>query len=194
MTGSDTVRSVITDRLIAQGIPVYIGESADQITRDTSLVVYTEGIVRNDEDHEDALRRNPETNAGLEKNIPVLSYPQALGEVFNDRYGVAIAGTHGKSTTTSLLGLVVQASHLPASTLTGTNLSQFEGTNYYTSGDQYFVIEACEHKRHFLNYHPQITIITNIEADHLDYYRDEDDYEQAFAQFMRQTSGAIILT
>lgn len=125
--------------------------------------------------------------------IPLLSYPEGLAEVFNTTKGVAVTGTHGKSTTTSLLGLIIQASELPASVLTGTNLAQFGNTNYYTNGDELFVIEACEHKRHFLNYTPNISIITNIEADHLDYYKDADTYLQAFADFQNQTDEWLIL-
>lgn len=171
---------------------MYIGEQADFITEQTQKVIYTEGIVRNDEQHEQALDRHPETKKARNLGIETLSYPQGLAQVFNPCFGIAVTGTHGKSTTTSLLGLILQKSELPTSVLTGTNLTQFDETNYYTSGNKYFAIEACEHKRHFLNYYPNISIITNAEVDHLDYYKDEQDYLDAFTTFQSQTSDWII--
>jgi UDP-N-acetylmuramate--alanine ligase len=116
-----------------------------------------------------------------------------LAEIVNAKKCIAITGTHGKSTTTSMLGILLADGKTKASTIVGTQVPQLQNSNFYYGDGEYFIIEACEYKRSFLKYFPFITVITNIELDHLDYYRDIDDYLSAFQSIQDQTSGYIIL-
>ncbi len=152
--------------------------------------IYTEAIPADNEEIQKAW--------GL--SIQRLNYPQALAEIANDKKLIAIAWTHGKSTTTSLTSLVLKNSKENFTSVVGTILKEFENKNFFhrwshnipplakgASGnweDNFFVIEACEYKRSFLNYTPTVGIITNIELDHLDYFKDLEDYLSAFRDFI----------
>jgi UDP-N-acetylmuramate--alanine ligase len=138
---------------------------------------------------------NPELLAAQTRGIKTRSYPQALADITNSKRQIAVAGSHGKSSTTSLIGVMMQASSIGGSTIVGTQLPQFNGSNYYhDTRSEWFAIEACEYKRHFLEYAPEITVITNIDIDHLDYYRDSADYLSAFVSLVEQTKEAIVLS
>jgi UDP-N-acetylmuramate--alanine ligase len=116
--------------------------------------------------------------------LKILSYPEALGELSKNYYTIAISGTHGKSTTTSMLGLALIEAGLDPTIIVGTKLKEFDNTNFRAGKSEYLVIEACEHEASFLNYYPQIVAITNIEADHLDYYKTLENIKKAFAEFV----------
>lgn len=139
----------------------------------------------------------------------------ALAEVFDAKQGIAITGSHGKSTTTAMTTLMLANeysdnptieipadgvfSYMPTApgctAIIGTQVPQLGNTNFYTEIQaENFVIEACEYKRSFLQYHPYITVITNIDLDHLDYYKNLDDYLSAFQSLVDQTSGFVIIS
>jgi UDP-N-acetylmuramate--alanine ligase len=120
------------------------------------------------------------------------AYPDALAEMVNAKKCIAITGSHGKSTTTAMTGVMLAGSSVGGSTLVGTQVPQLGGSNLHIEDSPYFAIEACEYKRAFLAYHPFITVITNIDLDHLDYYRDIEDYISAFQSLVDQTSGYVI--
>ena len=131
---------------------------------------------------------NPELLAAHERKIKTRSYPQALADITNFKRQIAVSGSHGKSSTTSLIGVMMQQSSIGGSTIVGTQLPQFGGSNYHHDArSEWFAIEACEYKRHFLEYTPEITVITNIDIDHLDYYRDSEDYLSAFVSLVERT-------
>lgn len=128
----------------------------------------------------------------MERNLPLTSYPDALAEIVNSKKCIAITGSHGKSTTTAMTGIMLADSSVGGSVLVGTQVPQLGDSNIHLEDSQFFAIEACEYKRAFLSYTPYITVITNIDLDHLDYYRDLEDYISAFQSLINQTSGYVV--
>lgn len=128
----------------------------------------------------------------MERKIPLVSYPDALAEIVNAKKCIAITGSHGKSTTTAMTGVMLAGSVVGSSVVVGTQVPKLGGSNLYFEQSDYFTIEACEYKRAFLAYYPFITVITNIDLDHLDYYRDLEDYISAFQSLINQTSEYVI--
>nr|MDD3719922.1 UDP-N-acetylmuramate--L-alanine ligase [Candidatus Gracilibacteria bacterium] len=183
--GSDKTDSELIHKLRDEGIDIFIGERPEFIDNKFDLVVYTEAI--------------PNSQSELEKsrelNLNVISYPTALAEIANKKQLITIAGTHGKSTTTSLISIVLKNSNIGVNSVVGSILKEFGNKNSYFSNSKYFALEACEYKRSFLKYKPFIGVITNIELDHLDYYKDLDDYLSAFKNYLENIipGGYVIL-
>ncbi|OGI73709.1 hypothetical protein A3D42_00470 [Candidatus Nomurabacteria bacterium RIFCSPHIGHO2_02_FULL_41_18] len=121
---------------------------------------------------------------------PVLSYFEALGEFAKEYKVIAISGTHGKTTTTAMVAGILVDAGLDPTVIVGSFVKKFN-SNFRPGKSEWFVIEADEYNRHFLNFHPYIGVVTNIEADHLDYYKDLDDIKNAFKQFILQSEIAI---
>ena len=178
ISGSDKFRSSITDKLEKSGINVKIGHNAKNINKKHELVVFSPAIPSNNEELKEAKRLG----------IKAISYPEALGELTKNYFTIAIAGTHGKSTTTAMTALILEKNGLDPTVIVGTKVKQFKNRNYRVGKSKYIVIEACEYKRSFLNVHPDILIITNLEADHLDYYKNFSDYESAFIELIGKIS------
>lgn len=197
VSGSDSSESEITRDLVREGFDIHIGHRVENLPEPTNLLVHTEGIfiAATGVSHGSASRTNVELDLAKERGVKIRSYPQALADITNGTRQIAIAGSHGKSSTTSLLGVMLANSEIGGSTIVGTKLSQFGGTNIRIDGrSDWFAIEACEYKRHFLEYTPYVTVITNIDIDHLDYYKDEDDYLSAFVSLIEQTRHAVVLS
>ncbi len=173
VSGSDVCESGITADLKKRGAEVLIGQKEENI-KDFDLVVFSPAIKED----------NPELKRAREKGIKALSYPQALGELTKEYFTVAVSGTHGKSTTTAMLGLILIKAGLDPTIIVGTKLKEFGDSNYWGGKSKYLVIEACEHEASFLNYWPQIILITNIEADHLDYYGNLENIKKSFREFV----------
>lgn len=148
---------------------------------DSDMVIYSNAHIN-----------HPEVLRAKSLGIKTLTYPEALAEIVNIKKCIAITGTHGKSTTTAMLGVILAGSKVGSSVVVGTKVPQLNNSNFYFEDSPYFTIEACEYKRAFLAYHPFITVITNIDLDHLDYYRDLEDYISAFQSLINQTSGYVI--
>lgn len=190
-------------------------------------MIYSEAIItKPDLTPEEQIYSNPELARARDLGIRHISYPVALGEVFNAKNGIAITGSHGKSTTTAMTGILLsnissinngkrntfseqnpQPPHSSStaplqkeliapgtSVLVGTQVPQLGNSNFHFEESENFVIEACEYKRSFLQYHPYITVITNIDLDHLDYYTSLEDYISAFQSLVDQTSGFVIIS
>ncbi len=177
--GSDACDSELIKKLQNEWIDIIIWNDEKRITKDFDLVIYTEAIPKG----------NPELKKVEELWIKILTYPQALAEVANSKKLIAVAWTHWKSTTTSLISIVLKNSKLNFWAIVWSLLKEFDGKNFYFRKENeekevFFAIEACEYKRSFLNYKPFIGVITNIEIDHLDYYKDLDDYMSAFEEFI----------
>lgn len=177
--GSDAVNSKLIEDLIGEWIDIFIWEQPNFIDTSFEKVIYTESISKN----------NPEYLKAIDLWIETISYPKAVWQVANDTFLIAISGTHGKSTTTSMTSILLKNSKLNFTSIVWTLLKEFDGKNFFhrktnNSNDDIFLLEACEYKRSFLNYEPNILAITNIEPDHLDYYKDENDYISAYRQII----------
>lgn len=196
VTGSDSTDSHLLKTLRSEGVEVFIGTNPDIITPQTEKVIYSEAIItKPDLPKDEQITAHPEIQKAISENIVHISYPVALGEIFNGKKGIAVTGSHGKSTTTAMMAIVLKNASIGGSAIVGTQVPQLENSNFYADPESdIFVIEACEYKRSFLNYHSFITIITNIDLDHLDYYKNLDDYLSAFQTLVDQTSGFVIIS
>ena len=184
LSGSDTVKSPLTDNLKAKGATIYIGQSEDNI-KSPDLVCYTAAVKED----------NPELKKAKELKIPILERAELLGIIMkNYELPLAVAGTHGKTTTTSMLSLILLAAKADPTILVGGELPQIGG-NLHIGSEKYLVLEACEYVESFLNLRPFLSIITNIEEDHLDYFVDLTHIITSFKKFASLNSphGTIIV-
>jgi len=131
---------------------------------------------------------NEEVVEARRKGITFLYYPEALGEIFSSKFGIGITGTHGKTNTTAMMGIVLQTADYKPTVVVGTTVKNFGGNCLIGSSD-FMVAELCEYKRHFLYSKPKAVILTNIEMDHPDYFRDIYDVRDAFREFVEQMDG-----
>ena len=164
VTGSDSVRSYATDQLEAAGIPVHIGHEAGNV-HGADLVIYSAAIAADNPDRAEALRLS----------IPQMERATLLGQLMEGyRHAINVCGTHGKTTTTSMLAQVLLDTGLDPTVHIGGQLDYIGGSTR-VGGHDTFVVEACEFNARFLQFHPTIAVVTNIEEDHLDFYTDLDD-------------------
>lgn len=185
VSGSDNKKSELTELLASRGVQIFYGQRSGNITDDIDLVVYTSAI------HPD----NPEFVAMQEKNIPSLTRAQLLGQLMrNYKLPVAISGTHGKTTTTSMLSEILLHADTNPTLSIGGILRSING-NYRVGGSEYFVTEACEYTNSFLSFFPKISVILNIEADHLDFFKDLNDIRSSFHKFalLPNPDGALVI-
>lgn len=185
VTGSDLSFSEIVSILEKKGAKISLGkQEVKNLPDDTEVVIYSPAV------RED----NPELQETRKRGLKCQSYPQALGELTKNHFTIAIAGTHGKSTTTSMIALILIKAGLNPTVIVGTKLKEFKGSNFRMGGN-ILVIEACEHEASFLNYYPQIIVLTNIEKDHLDYYKNLSNILKAFKKFVTHlpTKGFLII-
>lgn len=178
VSGSDRASSDITNALIAEGVTFFSTQAASNITEGIDMVVYTEAMT---EDH-------PEMVAGRALSVPMMNYFEALGLVANEYYLVAVAGTHGKTTTTAMLIDIFEEAGLDPTAIVG-SLRAKTKSNFRAGKSKYFIVEACEYRRDFLHLEPDILVITNIEAEHLDYYKDLEDVQSAFHELALKVPG-----
>lgn len=169
VSGSDRTPSVITDALTAEGVEIFGTQGPENIFSDFDLVVYTEAMPK---DH-------PELVEARVMGIPTMNYFEALGMVANPYYLIAVAGSHGKTTTTAMVTDVLEETGLDPTAIIG-SLRSKTGSNFRPGKSKYAVVEACEYKRDFLHLRPEVLVITNIEYEHVDYYKDLADVQDAF--------------
>ena len=185
VTGSDMKASEITDQLADMGALINIGQCASNITDNIDLVVYTAAI------HPD----NEEFKAAVEKNIPMLTRAQLLGQIMeNYKYSIAVSGTHGKTTTTSMLSYILIDADTDPTISVGGILDSIGG-NIRVGKSEYFVTEACEYTNSYHAFKPFISIILNVDADHLDFFKDIDEIAESFHVFATKTpkEGLVIV-
>ena len=183
VSGSDRCESRTVQQLRDAGVTVHIGQSPTNIPSPCDKVVYSAAV------HAE----NPELVAARSQGITVFKYAEMLGQVMKLRKGVAVAGTHGKSTTTALTAFILKEAGLDPSFVVGAGVEQLGGGAGVGEGD-HFVVEACEFDRSFLNYTPELAAILNIEEDHLDCYTGLDAIVEAFAAFAsRVQPGGVIV-
>lgn len=185
ISGSDSKESSLTKLLAGKGAQIFYGQCAENIIPGIDLVVYTAAI------HPD----NPEFAQAKNQGIPMLSRAELLGEIMdNYKDSIAIAGTHGKTTTTSMVSEILLAAHADPTITVGGILPSIGG-NLRVGHSPLFVSEACEYTNSFLNFRPKYSIILNVEAEHLDFFKDLDDIRHSFHSFAGNTpaDGATII-
>lgn len=185
VTGSDARKSELTQWLEQLGAKVAVPQSADNITDDIDVVVYTAAI------HPD----NPEYAEAAARQIPMLSRAELLGQLMNNyELSVAVAGTHGKTTTTSMLSHIMMHAELDPTISVGGILHSIGG-NVRIGTSDYFLTEACEYTNSFLHLTPKIGIVLNIDADHLDFFKDLDDIRHSFRRFAERipADGTLVM-
>lgn len=184
ITGSDKTLSEVTNRLSELGIKIYEGHSAENI-KNTDVLVYSSAVTED----------NPEVQEAIQRKIPVIKRAEMLAECMRMKYGIGIAGTHGKTTTTSMVGLVLTEGGIDPTIIVGGKLSGLGGTNARLGNGEFIVVEADEFDRTFLKLTPTIAALTTLEREHLDTYKDLDDIKSAFISFANKVPfyGFVVL-
>jgi len=184
VSGSDLTLTEITDRLQSLGATIYEGHSAGNI-KNIDLVVYSSAVNL----------ENPEVKEAIDRKIPAIKRAELLAETMRMKYGIGIAGTHGKTSTTSMVGLTLTDGGIDPTIIVGGKLSGLGGTNARLGKGEYIVVEADEFDRTFLKLTPTIAAITTLEQEHLDTYKDLDDIKSAFIEFANKVPfyGFVVL-
>src|SRR5271156_6813862 len=172
VSGSDLRQSSVTDRLVSLGATVFEGHAAANVVG--SGVVVTSSAVN---------EQNPEVVEARQRKIPVIQRAEMLAELMRLKYGIAVAGMHGKTTTTSMIATVLAAGGLDPTVVVGGRVDAL-GSNARLGKSQYLVAEADESDRSFLRLSPILAVVTNLDREHMDCYRDMADVEDAFVEFM----------
>ncbi len=183
VAGSDQISSEVTDKLRRIGADIRIGHKVENLSPKTDAVVVSAAISED----------NPELALARRLGFKVYKYAEMLGELMNLYEGIAISGTHGKSTTSGWLTYLLKRTGIDANYIVGAAISQL-GSSSGVADSRYFIAEACEYDRSFLNLQPRIACVLNIEQDHLDYYRDEGEIVETFGEFVAGTKpeGVVI--
>ncbi len=184
VSGSDLNLTEVTKRLTELGAKIYEGHSAENV-KDVDVLVYSSAVIPD----------NPEVRAAADKNIPIIKRAEMLAETMRMHYGIGIAGTHGKTTTTSMVGLTLTEGGVDPTIIVGGKLSGLGGTNARLGNGDFIVVEADEFDRTFLKLTPTIAAITTLESEHLDTYKDLDDIKTAFIEFANKVPfyGFVVL-
>ena len=185
ISGSDKQKSALTQKLEDNGALIFYGQKAENISKDYNLVVYTAAI------HPD----NPEYTRAKELGIPLMTRAELLGQMMlNYQSSIAVSGTHGKTTTTSMLAHILLAADTDPTVSVGGILPIIDG-NIRIGASKYFLTEACEYTNSFLHFNPTIGIILNIEEDHLDFFTDINDIRHSFRKFaeLLPNDGTLII-
>jgi len=182
-TGSDLRVNIVNQRIKKLGGKVFIGHKKSNLAKDTDVVIYSPAI-KDD---------NPELVEAKKLKIPTYSCPQALGLISKEKYTIALSGTHGKTTTTAMLAEVMISAKKSPTIIIGSFLRK-QKDNFVSGKGKYFVVEACEYKKSFLSINPDILVITNIDNDHLDYFKNLKNIQKAFAQLISKVpQGGFVI-
>lgn len=179
VSGSDLALSEITADLERRGITVFDEQKPEHISQETDLVIYSSAVPET----------NPERKHAAELGIPELSYPEYLAELSKHYSTIVVTGTNGKSTTTAMLGLLLEAAGYDPTVLVGSLVPGWELGNLRMGKGRFFVVEGCEYREHMTLLHPEAVVLTNIEEDHLDYYKDIDHIRGAFQKLVDKLKG-----
>ncbi|MBI4132683.1 MAG: UDP-N-acetylmuramate--L-alanine ligase [Candidatus Sungbacteria bacterium] len=174
VSGSDLARSEITDALRKEGIRVFIGHRRLNIAPAVTKIIRTIAVPKD----------NPELLQAKRRRIPSYSYAEAVGELSRKYKTIAVAGAHGKSTTTALISLMLIKAGLDPTIIIGAKLRELGNSNFRSGKSKFLVLEADEYRASFLHYHPEIAVITNIDREHLDFYKNAKNIEAAFLKFL----------
>lgn len=185
VSGSDTKESPLTKKLSSEGARIVYGQNAENITPDIDCVVYTAAINK----------ANPELMEAVARKIPMLTRAELLGQLMkNYNTPIAVSGTHGKTTTTSMISHILLAGDMDPTISVGGILKAIGG-NIRVGNSETFITEACEYTNSFLHFFPKISVILNIEEDHLDFFKDLEDIRHSFRQFaeLLPADGALVI-
>jgi len=175
ISGSDLFASEITKSLKKRGAKIFIGKhKVKNLSKNIDLVIYSPAVPQN----------NPELKRAKKLGIKCQSYPEALGELTKEHFTIAVSGTHGKSTTCAMIGLVLTKAGFDPSVIIGTKLKEFKNSNCRVGESKYLVIEADEWQASFLKYFPKIIVLTNIEKEHLDYYKNLNHILKTYKEYI----------
>lgn len=185
ISGSDKMLSEVTERLQKLGAEIFEGHRVKNVKNDVDALVYSSAVSLD----------NPEILEAQRRKVPIIRRAEMLAEVMRLKYGIGIAGTHGKTTTTSMTSLVLMEGGLDPTVIVGGKLSGLGGTNARLGKGEFIVVEADEFDRSFLSLTPTIAVLTTLEMDHLDCYRDLEDIKMAFLQFANKVPfyGFVVL-
>jgi len=185
VSGSDTMASPLTQKLAKEGVNVKIGHLKGHVTPDLDLVVYSQAITPD----------NPELREAKRLHIPCRSYPEAVGRLTEKYRTIAVAGSHGKSTTAALIGLILKKASFDPTIIIGTELKELDGKNFRLGRGKYLVLEADEFGRAFHHYSPAFAIVTNVDREHLDVYQSLAGVQKGFLEFIGKikTGGVAVL-
>jgi len=181
VTGSDGPEKFYTDEILERlGIPYWESFDAARIDSKIRLVIHSAAYDRSE---------NPELAAAAARGIQIITYPEALGLLSESSDASGVSGTHGKTTTVALAGTILKGWDIPVTVLAGSEVESFGNRSTLVLGRRYFVAETCEYRRHFLHFHPQRIVVTGVEADHLDYFKDLEDVLSAFFSYCMNLPG-----
>jgi len=183
VTGSDRDASPVTELLEKKGIEVTVGQKAENVPLDAEVIVYSDSVPED----------NPERIRARELGITQFSYFEMLGEVSKGKKTIAVAGTHGKTTTTGMLAKVLKDAGASPTAVVGSIVKDF-GSNYLHGDSNIFVVEACEYKDHLLEMSPKVLVITNLEWDHTDFFPSLSALQETFRKAIEKVpaDGAIV--
>lgn len=176
ISGSDAVDSEILREAEAAGVQVVVGHNAKNLPKEAELLIYSEAVPENNPEREEARRRG----------IPEISGARALAKLTRGKRLVAVSGTNGKSTTTALIGLLLEAGGFDPTVFVGSKVQSFPLGNVRKGRGEWFVLEADEYRAKFLNFTPEIAVLTNIEEDHLDYFQDLGHIRDTYQVFLER--------
>lgn len=182
VSGSDVKESDLTRALLKEGAQVKLGHFADNIPSECDFIVYSSAVPKT----------NVERQAADERGISSLSYPEFLGELAKTKRTIAISGTNGKSTTTAMIAKMFIDAGLDPTVILGTKSPDLPHENLRIGKSDWFIVEACEHMAHMLNIAPQIAVVTNVEEDHLDFYRDIDHIRDSFQEWIDSAKQIVL--
>jgi UDP-N-acetylmuramate--alanine ligase len=182
VTGSDASDSLAVFELKKLGAKISDGHAAKNISKDVDLVIYTIAISKD----------NPEFLQAKRLKVKAISYPESLGLISKDMFTIAVSGTHGKTTTTAMIGKMLIDAGFDPTIIVGSFLKE-KKSNLVVGKSKYLVVEACEYRRSFLNINPNILVITNIDNDHLDYYKNISNIQSAFTEMAYKLKGGGVL-
>ncbi len=184
VSGSDISETFMTDTVLAKaGIKVYEGYNEEHLNNDVDLIIYSTAYTA---------ENNEEVRKALSGNTKVMTYAEALADIFNSRLGFAVCGSHGKTTTTGWLGFVLKEIGLEPNVMVGARVEQFNGSSVVGSSN-YLVIEADEYQNKLQHFNPKMILLNNIDYDHPDFFPDIASYEQTFADFILKLPKSGIL-
>ncbi len=180
VSGSDAAQSEITDELAKMGARIFIGHKKENVPPDADLIIYSDAA--------------PKSNPERKNKILQKSYFEALGDITKRKKTLAISGTNGKSTTTAMIGKILIDAGLDPTVVVGSKIKDFKNGNLHIGKGEFFEVEACEHNAHMLNLLPEYIVLTNIEADHLDFYKNLDNILEKFGEYVSRIpqSGFLI--
>ncbi len=182
VSGSDLNGGIFFDELKKMGAAMYIGHDASQISDDVDLVLYSAAVPQD----------NPELIEATKRGMKLMTYAEILGEISKSYKTIAVAGTHGKSTTTAMLATILEDAGYDPTVIIGSRVPVWEYGNIRIGESKYLVVEACEYKAHFLELDPDMIVLTNIDADHLDYYKNLDHIIDTFQKFVERAGIVFV--